>query len=206
MAVWYDRRDTVFTACKLASSHTSISVFVHARIYITWFCTHFLHFFIGSVRYVTPPPLIPNLVSAAIVLRLSSPCNLFSPGDDFILLSLFLYLSLPISFCLSFLLSSPLNHFLKIRGRKWTGVTRCRIKEKKKKKSSTRNDASGPWTVLSHAPPTQLDPMLSLWILEKDAKKVLSVLQEVNSECQMISDKRHEQSRKRETRSVDWSK
>ena len=152
------------------------------------------------------PPLIPNLVSAAIVLRLSSPCNLFSPGDDFILLSLFLYLSLPISFCLSFLLSSPLNHFLKIRGRKWTGVTRCRIKEKKKKKSSTRNDASGPWTVLSHAPPTQLDPMLSLWILEKDAKKVLSVLQEVNSECQMISDKRHEQSRKRETRSVDWSK
>ena len=135
MAVWYDRRDTVFTACKLASSHTSISVFVHARIYITWFCTHFLHFFIGSVRYVTPPPLIPNLVSAAIVLRLSSPCNLFSPGDDFILLSLFLYLSLPISFCLSFLLSSPLNHFLKIRGRKWTGVTRCRIKEKKKKKN-----------------------------------------------------------------------
>ena len=134
MAVWYDRRDTVFTACKLASSHTSISVFVHARIYITWFCTHFLHFFIGSVRYVTPPPLIPNLVWDAIVLWLSSTCNLFSPGDDFILLSLFLYLSLPISFCLSFLLSSPLNHFLKIRGRKWTGVTRCRIKEKKKKK------------------------------------------------------------------------
>ena len=80
------------------------------------------------------------------------------------------------------------------------------LRREKKKKSSTWNDASGPWTVLSHAPPTQLDPTLSLWILEKDAKKVLSVLQEVNSECQMISDKSQEQSRKRETRSVDWSK
>ena len=119
----------------LASSPTSISVFVHARIYITW-CTHFLHSFIGSVRYVTPP-LITNLVSAAVVLRLSKPCDLFSPGEDFIPLSLSIPLSPPISFCLSFLLSSPLNHFKKkkIRGRKWTGVTRCRIKEKKKKKS-----------------------------------------------------------------------
>ena len=118
----------------LASSPTSISVFVHARIYITW-CTHFLHSFIGSVRYVTPP-LITNLVSAAVVLRLSKPCDLFSPGEDFIPLSLSIPLSPPISFCLSFLLSSPLNHFKKkkIRGRKWTGVTRCRIKEKKKKK------------------------------------------------------------------------
>ena len=79
-------------------------------------------------------------------------------------------------------------------------------RKKKKKNPSTWNDASGPWTVLSHAPPAQLDPRLSLSILEKDAKKVLSVLQEVNSECQMISDKTQERSRKRETRTMDWNK